>query len=218
MLSTHPAAVPKLHPKHTAVADISRLLKKRQKENVHLTPALNTALLLRKIGTRHPLPYHALMNIETPAPDFTLYATDGETITLSEQTGTPTVLVFFPAAFTGVCETEVCTFRDAMTAFNDIGATVYGISVDSRFALAAFAAKNDLNFTLLSDYNRTATDAYGIRFAGLAGMDGYDVANRSVFVIDATGNLAWQWVAESLGDEPPYNEVQTAVSQLTAGT
>jgi peroxiredoxin len=140
MLSTHPAAVPKLHPKHTAVADISRLLKKRQKENVHLTPALNTALLLRKIGTRHPLPYHALMNIETPAPDFTLYATDGETITLSEQTGTPTVLVFFPAAFTGVCETEVCTFRDAMTAFNDIGATVYGISVDSRFALAAFAA------------------------------------------------------------------------------
>jgi len=158
------------------------------------------------------------MNIGTPTPDFTLYATDGETITLSEHNDTPTVLVFFPAAFTGVCETEMCTFRDSMTAFNDIGATVYGISVDSRFALAAFATKNDLNFTLLSDYNRIATDAYGVRFAGLAGMDGYDVANRSVFVIDANGTLAWQWIAESLGDEPPYQEVQSAVSALTAGT
>lgn len=157
------------------------------------------------------------MNIGTTAPNFTLYATDGETVTLSEQTGTPTVLVFFPAAFTGVCETEMCTFRDAMAAFNDIGATVYGISVDSRFAQAAFAEKNNLNYTLLSDYNRTATDAYGIRFADLAGMEGYDVANRSVFVIDAAGNLAWQWIAESLGDEPPYDEVQAAVGALTAG-
>ena len=158
------------------------------------------------------------MNIGTPAPDFTLYATDGESVTLSEQMGTPTVLVFFPAAFTGVCETEVCTFRDAMANFNNIGATVYGISVDPRFALAAFAEKTALNFTLLSDYNRAATNAYGIRFEGLAGMDGYDVANRSVFVIDAQGNLAWQWIAESLGDEPPYNEVQVAVSELTADT
>ena len=156
------------------------------------------------------------MNTGTPAPDFTLYATDGSTVTLSEQTDSPTVLAFFPAAFTGVCETEVCAFRDAMAAFNDVGATVYGISVDSRFAQAAFAEKNNLNFTLLSDYNRTATDAYGIRFADLAGMDGYDVANRAVFVVDTAGNIAWQWVADSLGDEPSYDDVKNAVAECTS--
>ena len=152
------------------------------------------------------------MNIGSPVPDFTLHATDGSTVTLSEQRGAPVVLAFFPAAFTGVCETELCTFRDGMAAFNDSGATVYGIAVDSRFALAAFAEKNDINYPLLSDYARTATDAYSIRFSGLAGMDGYDVANRSVFVVDAEGNLAWQWIAESLGDEPPYDEVKAAVA------
>jgi peroxiredoxin len=155
-------------------------------------------------------------SIGSPAPDFTLLATDGETVTLSEQRGSPVVLAFFPAAFTGVCETELCAFRDAIASFNDIGASVYGISVDSRFALAAFAQKNELNFTLLSDYNRSATDAYGIRFESLAGMSGYDVANRSVFVIDADGTLAWQWIADSLGDEPPYNDVQEAVASLAS--
>ena len=83
-------------------------------------------------------------------------------------------------------------------------------------AVAAFAEKNELNFTLLSDYNRTATDAYGIRFNALAGMAGYDVANRSVFVIAADGDLAWQWIAESLGNEPPYDDVHTAVASLAA--
>ncbi len=154
--------------------------------------------------------------IGSPAPDFTLLAIDGETVTLSEQRGGPVVLAFFPAAFTGVCETELCMFRDVISSFNDIGASVYGISVDSRFALAAFAQKNELNFTLLSDYNRIATDAYGIRFESLAGMSGYDVANRSVFVIDADGTLAWQWIADSLGDEPPYSDVQEAVASLAA--
>ncbi|MCH2136613.1 MAG: redoxin domain-containing protein [Phycisphaerales bacterium] len=158
------------------------------------------------------------MNTGSPAPDFTLFDTDGNEQTLSAHRGSPIVLAFFPAAFTGVCETEVCAFRDAMATFNDVGATVWGIAVDSRFTLAAFAQKNDLNFPLLSDYKRSATDAYGIRFEGLAGMDGYDVANRSVFVIDAQGNLSWQWIAESLGDEPPYDEVKAAVAALTSNT
>lgn len=97
-----------------------------------------------------------------------------------------------------------------MANFNDLGVTVYGISVDSRFANAAFAEKNDLTFTLLSDYNREVTDAYGIRFNDLAGMPGYDVSNRSVFVIDGEGRLAWQWIADSLGDQPPWDDVRAA--------
>ncbi|MCH2140738.1 MAG: peroxiredoxin [Phycisphaerales bacterium] len=150
------------------------------------------------------------MNTGTTAPDFTLYAHDGETVTLSDHRGSTVLLAFYPAAFTGVCETELCTFRDSMANFNDLGVTVYGISVDSRFANAAFAEKNDLTFTLLSDYNREVTDAYGIRFNDLAGMPGYDVSNRSVFVIDGEGRLAWQWIADSLGDQPPWDDVRAA--------
>ncbi len=158
------------------------------------------------------------MNIGSPAPDFTLIDTNGEAVTLSAQRGAPVVLAFFPAAFTGVCETELCSFRDGLSAFNDAGATVYGIAADSSFALAAFATANDLNFSLLSDYARTATDAYGIRFTDLAGMEGYDVANRAVFVVDASGNLAWQWIADSLGDEPPYDDVKAAVAACVSNT
>ena len=155
-------------------------------------------------------------SIGQPAPDFTLYADNGDQVTLSDLRGTPIVLAFFPAAFTGVCETELCSFRDSMSAYNDIEATVLGISVDSRFSNAAFVAANDLNFQILSDYTRCTIDAYGIRFSDLAGMSGYDVAQRSVFVVDAAGTVSWRWLADNPGDEPPYEEVLSAVRSLTS--
>lgn len=156
------------------------------------------------------------MPIETgqTAPDFSLYNTSGDLVSLSQYRGSPVVLAFFPAAFTGVCEQELCAFRDSMSAYNDMGTTVLGICVDSRFANAAFAQKMGLTYEILSDYTRTATDAYDVRLNSLAGMEGYDVANRCVFVIDAQGTVSWQWVADHPGTEPPYDEVQTAVQAL----
>ena len=155
-------------------------------------------------------------SIGQPAPDFTLYADNGDKVTLSALQGAPVVLAFFPAAFTGGCETELCTFRDSMATYNDIDTTVFGISVDSRFANAAFAAANQLNFPILSDYTRSTIDAYGIRFPDLAGMPGYDVAQRSVFIIDASGTVAWRWLADNPGEAPPYEEVLSAVRGLTS--
>ncbi len=146
------------------------------------------------------------------APDFTLLDTGREAVSLSDLRGGKVVLAFFPAAFTGVCEKELCAFRDALSNFNDLGSTVLGISVDSPFSNAAFAAKNDLNFKVLSDYSRSAVSAYEIPVENFAGMDGYVAANRAVFVIDEQGQVAYEWVAPNLGTEPNYDEVKAAVA------
>ena len=98
------------------------------------------------------------MSIEVgaKAPDFTLPNQDREAVTLSEQLKTgPVVLAFFPAAFSSVCTAEMCNFRDSISELNTVGAKVLGISVDSFFALKAWADAEKLNFPLLSDFNKT---------------------------------------------------------------
>ena len=96
----------------------------------------------------------------------------------------------------------------------DVGAAVVGISVDSRFANAAFAAANNLEFPILSDHDRSTIKAWDLVFPDLAGMAGYDVARRSVYVLDADGKVAWCWLSDSPGDEPPYDEVMKATESL----
>ena len=110
-----------------------------------------------------------MSHIGKTAPDFSLLNTNREAVSLSGLRGGKVVLAFFPAAFTGVCEKEVCAFQDALASFNDVGATVLGISVDGPFANAAFAAKNNINFTILSDYGR---DFSGGETVFVRGVDG----------------------------------------------
>lgn len=153
-------------------------------------------------------------DIGSDAPDFTLPNNKREAVKLSEQRGKNVVLAFYPAAFTGVCEKELCTFRDSLAQFNDVDASVYGISVDAPFANAAFAEQNKLNFPLLSDYAREAVRAYGVAHDDFAGMSGYTAAKRSVFVVDKEGKLRYAWVADNPGQEPNYDEVQAAVKKL----
>ncbi len=149
--------------------------------------------------------------IGSPAPDFSLLNHKREKVDLASLRGRNVVLAFFPAAFTGVCEKELCTFRDAIAAFNDLDANVFGICVDAPFANAAFAEKNGLNFPILSDYTRAAVHAYAIAHDDFAGMPGYTVAKRSVFVVDKQGTLRYAWVAANPGIEPNYDEVKAAV-------
>lgn len=152
--------------------------------------------------------------IGADAPDFTLLDNKRESVSLSALRGKNVVLAFFPAAFTGVCEKELCTFRDSLAAFNDLDAAVYGVSVDAPFSNAAFADRNSLNFRILSDYARAATNAYGVAHENFAGMPGYTASKRSVFVIDKQGKLRWSWVADNPGQEPNYDDVQAAVKAL----
>ena len=152
------------------------------------------------------------------APDFTLPNTKRERVSLAGLQGKTVVLAFFPAAFTGVCEKEMCSFRDSLTALNDLNATVLGVSVDAPFSNGAFAEKNQLNFPLLSDYNREATRAYDVAHDDFAGMTGYTAAKRSVFVIDPSGIITYAWIAPNPGVEPNYDEVQKAVASASAST
>lgn len=151
------------------------------------------------------------LKIGDKAPDFQLFDTDRKLRSLNEFAGSKVVLALFPGAFTGVCTKEMCTFRDSMSKLNDLNAKVVGISVDAPFANKAFASQNDLQFPLLSDYERTAATSYGGVHVDFAGLKGYSAAKRSVFVLDEKGMVKYIWVSEDPGQEPPYDEVTKAL-------
>ncbi|MSP54746.1 MAG: peroxiredoxin [Myxococcales bacterium] len=149
--------------------------------------------------------------IGTPAPSFTLTDNARQKVSLESLLGKQVVLMFYPAAFTGVCEKEACTFRDSMSELNGLNATVLGISVDSPFANNAFAAKNTLNFPLLSDVARDVTRAYGVELHDFAGIAGFTVCKRAVFVVNAAGVVSYEWVGANPGIEPDYDAVKAAL-------
>jgi peroxiredoxin len=146
------------------------------------------------------------------APDFTLPNQDREPVTLSKQRGRPTVLAFFPAAFSSVCQKELCTFRDALDKFNGVNAQVYGISVDSFFALKAFADQQHLTFPLLSDFNKQVIRDYGVFNEDMIGLKG--IAKRAVFVLDKDGVVRHREVLDDARNEPDYEKVFQAVAAL----
>ncbi len=148
------------------------------------------------------------------APEFNLFDQDKQERKLSDSKGKNVVLAFFPGAFTGVCTTEMCTFRDRFDTCNSMNAQVFGISVDAIFSQKAFSDANNLNFPLLSDYKREVVNAYGVALPNFAGMDGYTASERAVFVIDKEGVIRFKWVGENPGKEPDYDEVQRQVDQL----
>ena len=148
------------------------------------------------------------------APDFELFDNDKTPTKLSDSKGKNVVLAFFPGAFTGVCTTEMCTFRDRSDSFNSMNSQVYGISVDAIFSQKAFSDANNLTFPLLSDYKREVGAAYGVSLPNFSGMEGYTASERAVFVIDKDGVIRFKWVGENPGKEPDYDEVQREVDKL----
>ena len=150
--------------------------------------------------------------VGSKAPDFTLMNDKREEVTLSSQKGHPVVLAFFPAAFTGVCTKELCTFRDSMAKLNSANATVYGISVDTSFSLAEFKKQQNLNFPLLSDFNKEVIQAYGVFNPDMIGLKG--IAKRSTFVIDKDGVVRYAEVLEDARNEPNYDKVFEALAKL----
>ena len=156
-----------------------------------------------------------MSNLNETAPDFNLKNTEKNDIALSSFKGKTVVLAFYPGAFTGVCDTEMCSLRDSMNSFNDLNATVLGISVDSPWANAEFAKKYEINFNLLSDYNRDVSKAYDMIFNGLGGLEGYECSNRGVIIIDGQGLIQYRWVAENPGVEPNYSEIIEKVKSLS---
>jgi peroxiredoxin len=152
------------------------------------------------------------LDVGTPAPDFTLPNQDREPVTLSAQRGHPVVLAFFPAAFSSVCTTELCTFRDRISSLNSVNAQVYGISVDTFFTLKAFQKDQGLTFPLLSDFNKSVIRDYQVFNEDMIGMKG--IAKRAVFLLDQKGIVRHAEVLEDARNEPNYEALFAALKTL----
>ena len=148
------------------------------------------------------------------APSFTLKNTSRENISLADYAGKSVILAFYPGAFTGVCDTEMCSLQDNLSKLNDSNTSVIGISVDSPWANAEFAKKYNLKFELLSDLDREVVEAYDAKFTGLGGIEGYESANRVVIIIDKEGIIRHRWVAENPGVEPDYDDITSIAQSL----
>lgn len=148
--------------------------------------------------------------IGAAAPDFTLYNTEKQAIKLSDLKGEKALLLFFPLAFTGVCTTELCNMRDNIATYNNANTKVFGISVDSPFALGEFKKQQNLNFDLLSDFNAEIANAYGAKYEDFVlGMK--NVAKRSAFVIDEEGKIAYAEVLDDAGQLPNFEAIQAVI-------
>lgn len=152
------------------------------------------------------------LRVGDKALEFTLVDTTKKPRSLSEFLGKKTVVAFYPAAFTGVCAKEMCTFRDSLGALNDMDAQVVAISVDPPFSNRAFAEQNKLNFPVLSDFTRHVSSQYAGLYMDLGGVAGYTAAKRSVFVLDKDGVVKYAWISENPAAEPNYDEVKNALA------
>jgi thioredoxin-dependent peroxiredoxin len=124
-----------------------------------------------------------------PAPDFTLEADDGSTVTLSELRGRRVALYFYSKDATPGCTSQACEYRDAQPDFEAAGVQVLGISPDPLASHQRFRAKQELNFTLLSDPDHAAAEAYGVWVEKSMYGKKFMGIERSSFLIDAEGNL-----------------------------
>lgn len=158
-----------------------------------------------------------VLRLGQKVPGFSLPDADRKTRSLGEfvENGS-VILAFFPFAFSGTCDKEMCTFRDGFAALEGAGAQLVGVSVDSSFSLKAFAQTYNLQFPLLSDFNKKVTKLYGVLQDPWVGLGYKGVAKRATFVVDKRGMLRHRWVTDVPTEEPPYAEVVKAVQKLAA--
>ena len=153
------------------------------------------------------------IEIGNAAPDFTLYNSEKQPVTLSALKGQNVVLLFFPLAFTSVCTAELCSVRDNIDWYNNVKATVFGISVDALQTLAKFKEDQHLNFTLLSDFNKDVSASYGSLYETF-GYNMKGVSKRSAFVIDKDGIVQYAEVLENAGEQPNFENIQNTLKEL----
>ena len=148
------------------------------------------------------------------APGFTLSDTDLKPRSLKEFLGKKVVLAFFVGAFTSVCTKEMCTFRDSIARLTSLKTQVVGVAVSDPFSNKAFAEKNMLPFPILSDYKREVVKIYGLELSDFAGLRGYTVAKRSIFILDKNGTVRYVWITENPAIEPNYAEIEKALEKI----
>lgn len=142
--------------------------------------------------------------------DFQLPDQDRKQRSLKEFQGKKVALAFLPGAFTGVCDKEMCAFRDSLQS---LPGQIVAVSVNDPFTNKAFANANKLQFPILSDYMRDTIKKLNIFHNDFAGLKGYTAAKRSVFVLDPSGVVCYRWISDDPGKEPNYDEVKSALAK-----
>lgn len=151
------------------------------------------------------------LQLGSKAPNFVLQNTEGKKVSFSKlNKNKKVVILFFPLAFSSVCTEELCTVRDNLKLYGSVNAKVVGISVDSFFTLKAYKKAENLNFTLLSDFNKKVSSEFGVLYSDFFGMKG--VSKRAAFVINEEGTVTHQEVLEDSGQLPDFKAIQKAVS------
>jgi peroxiredoxin len=159
--------------------------------------------------------------VGTKAPDFSLptKTADGpKQIKLSENFGkTNTLLLFFPMAFTGVCTTEMCSQSAELQNYAGMNATVYGISGDNPFAQEAWAKKENISVTLLSDYEHKVAKEYDVIYDSFLpqinlGMGG--VPKRSAFIVDRDGVIQYAESSDDAKELPNFDKIKAKLAEL----
>ncbi len=148
------------------------------------------------------------------APDFSLFNTEKQKVTLSDFKGKNVVVLFFPLAYTGVCTAELCNVRDNIAVYNNTNATVLGISVDSLFTLDKFRTEQNLNFSLLSDFNKQAATDFGVLYETFPAFEMAGVSKRAAFVVDKEGVVQYAEVCATPGDLPNFAAIQETLQGL----
>lgn len=151
--------------------------------------------------------------IGQPAPDFSLFDTTRNKITLSSFKGKNVLLLFFPAAFTSVCTKELCAVRDDIARYSNADAEVLGISVDSAFTLNKYKEDQAYPFPLLSDFNKEVSTLYNTIYTDwILEMKG--VSKRSAYIIDKNGIVKYAEVLDNAGEVPDFERINTLLEQL----
>ncbi|HQV06097.1 MAG: redoxin domain-containing protein [Chitinophagaceae bacterium] len=153
------------------------------------------------------------IQIGDAAPDFTLFSSDKKEVSLADQKGEPVLLLFFPLAFTSTCTTELCAVSNQMSWYNKINAKVFAISVDALHTLAQFKKDQQLNFTLLSDFNKDVSRLYETIYEQF-GYNMKGVSKRSAFVIDKEGIIRYAEVLEDASKIPDFEAIQDCLSKI----
>lgn len=147
------------------------------------------------------------------APDFTLRSSDKAQVSLQDFRGQHVVLLFFPAAFTGVCTKELCAMRDGLAEYQRLDAQVLAVSVDSLFTLNKWKEEQGFNFTLLSDFNKTVSKKYDVLYKEFV-FEMKGVSKRSAFVIDKEGIVRYAEVLDNAGEMPNFGDVKKTLQSL----
>jgi peroxiredoxin len=147
------------------------------------------------------------------APDFSLYDSEKKKVTLTDYRGKNVVLLFFPFAFTSVCTKELCSVRDNIGDYVKLNAEVLGISVDSHYTLARYKQDQNINFSLLSDFNKEVSTAYGALYEKF-GLEMRGVSKRSAFVIDKEGVVRYAEVLQNAAETPNFENIQATLASI----